>query len=97
MVCTLPTFSCFVSCIPLPPESDPAHDEAASQILDEDFEASEDDAFGDGEGEAELTAEADEAAFGFATTASEDELFDGEDEDDGDDFDLAEFGLADER
>ena len=40
---------------------------------------------------------ADEAAFGFATTASEDELFDGEDEDDGDDFDLAEFGLADER
>jgi hypothetical protein len=42
MVCTLPTFSCFVSCIPLPPESDPAHDEAASQILDEDFEASED-------------------------------------------------------
>ena len=62
-----------------------------------DFEASEDDAFGDGEGEAELTGAADEAAFGFATTASEDELFDGEDEDDGDDFDLAEFGLAGER
>ena len=57
---------------------------------DLDFEASEDDAFGDGEGEAELTG-------AFATTASEDELFDGEDEDDGDDFDLAEFGLADER
>ena len=64
---------------------------------DLDFEASEDDAFGDGEGEAELTETADEAAFGFATTASEDELFDGEDEDDGDDFDLAEFGLAGER
>ena len=63
---------------------------------DLDFEASEDDAFGDGEGEAELTGAADEAA-AFATTASEDELFDGEDEDDGDDFDLAEFGLADER
>ena len=62
---------------------------------DLDFEASEDDAFGDGEG-AELTGAADEA-FGFATTASEDELFDGEDEDDGDDFDLAEFGLAGER
>ena len=56
---------------------------------DLDFEASEDDAFGDGEGEAELTGT-------FATTASEDELFDGEDEDDGDDFDLAEFGLAGE-
>ena len=62
---------------------------------DLDFEASEDDAFGDGEGAAELTGAAD--AVGFATTASEDELFDGEDEDDGDDFDLAEFGLAGER
>jgi len=61
---------------------------------DLDFEASEDDAFGDGEGEAELTGAADEAVK-FATT--EDELFDGEDEDDGDDFDLAEFGLAGER
>ena len=58
---------------------------------DLDFEASEDDAFGDGE--AELTGAADEAVK-FATT--EDELFDGEDEDDGD-FDLAEFGLAGER
>jgi ribosome-binding factor A len=64
---------------------------------DLDFEASDDDAFGDGEGEAELTGSADEAAVGLATTASEDELFDGEDEDDGDDFDLAEFGLAGER
>ena len=64
---------------------------------DLDFEASEDDAFGDGESEAELTGAADEAAARFATTASEDELFDGEDEDDGDDFDLAEFGLAGER
>ena len=44
MRCTLPTFSCLVSCIPLPPASDdPAHDQAASQIVDEDVDVSDDD------------------------------------------------------